>query len=370
MSSFPTHRGTRQSPPGKISAPLTLRRSLFALAAVAATIYLRDVWITGFLAVILAILLDFPVRLLGKIMPRGAATLLTLALGLAGAYFLTPLFLNPLADQARELEEKVPQALEQGRSWLHRTTQPAPGKPAAPAAAIAQGVEKKTQDLPGTIVSGAGSAILHATEFGTTLILLLALGLFFVHEPQEYRRWLRALVSHKYEKTFDTLWDRLEIGLHRWVRGVLIAMTLMGTFTAIGLKLAGVQNWLLLGALTFFGTFVPYVGAIASAIPGLIMALSQSGSTFLLASAVYAGVHVVEGYIVEPFVMKRAVTIHPAILLLWQATMGYLFGIPGIVVATPLYVCLKITLDTLYVERHLAKKPFPPLPEDETSAAA
>ncbi len=129
----------------------------------------------------------------------------------------------------------------------------------------------------------------------------------------------------------------------------------MGTLTALGLLAIGIEDWFLLGVLTFLGTFVPYVGAVASAVPGLLVALGQSPRHFALAVLVYLGVHVVEGYIVEPLVMRRAVELKPALLLFGQGLLGALFGALGFVVATPLIVAGQVLLDYLWVERRLRK---------------
>jgi len=144
--------------------------------------------------------------------------------------------------------------------------------------------------------------------------------------------------------------------LRRWVGGIVISMTLMGTLTAIGLATIGIEQWLLLGVLTFLATFVPYVGAIASSVPGILAGLAQSPRHFLLAIAVYVGVHLVEGYIVEPAVMRRAVEIRPALLLFGQGVFSAVFGLMGTVVATPLIVCGQILTDYLWVERRLGKQ--------------
>lgn len=346
------------SPPkaGNSSARVTVHRTLFALALGVALFYLKEVWILAFLAVVVAVVLSFPVNLLLRVMPRGPATLLTLVLGISATLAFAPFFVTPFVEQAHQAEQKIPEAFLKAKSWLRHTE----GTEVLRGSDLAKGVEKKTEVLADSIVNSAGPAILRATSFGSAAVALLALALFFVHEPNAYRRWVRALVPREHEEAFDTVWERLGEGLRKWIGGILVSMTLMGGFTAAGLWLAGVQNWLLLGALTFFGTFVPYVGALASAVPGLLVALSQSEKTFVWAGVVYLLVHIVEGYIVEPIVMKRAVTIHPAILLLWQVTMGTLFGLAGFVVATPLYVCVKIALDHLYVERGLAKTPYPP----------
>ncbi len=65
--------------------------------------------------------------------------------------------------------------------------------------------------------------------------------------------------------------------------------------------------------------------------------------------------HVVEGYIVQPLVMKHAVRVRPATLLLGQAAAAAVFGVLGAIVATPLLVCLKVVVGQLYIERRLGK---------------
>jgi predicted PurR-regulated permease PerM len=82
---------------------------------------------------------------------------------------------------------------------------------------------------------------------------------------------------------------------------------------------------------------------------------------------VYLSVHIVEGYIVQPFIMKRAVELKPVVLLMGQAIMMTLFGILGAVVAAPLMVCIQIALEYLYIERTLEKGQSPQI---ETRRAA
>ena len=88
---------------------------------------------------------------------------------------------------------------------------------------------------------------------------------------------------------------------------------------------------------------------------------------------VYVGVHVIEGYLVQPIVMRRAVEANPALLLFFQALMGALFGLLGLIVATPLLTVLQITVTTLWIEGRLHKKSpteKPPAPEPSEPVAA
>jgi predicted PurR-regulated permease PerM len=77
----------------------------------------------------------------------------------------------------------------------------------------------------------------------------------------------------------------------------------------------------------------------------------------LYALAIYLGVHVVEGYLVQPLVMRKAVEVKPALLLFGQGIFSAVFGLLGTIVATPLLVCLQALIDYLWVERRLGKEP-------------
>jgi predicted PurR-regulated permease PerM len=196
----------------------------------------------------------------------------------------------------------------------------------------------------------------HVVAFISTAILLLVLAGFLAYDPSLYQQGIRALLPRPWESEFDALWTRLGSGLRGWVRGTLVAMCLMGVLTAVGLLAVGVEGWFLLGLLTFLGVSVPYLGAVVSAVPGLLVALTQSPRHFWLALGVYVGVHIVEGYVVEPLVMRRAVRLNPALLLFFQSLMGVLVGILGLVVAAPLLTLLQIAVTTLWIERRLQKR--------------
>lgn len=325
------------------------------LAAVAALWLARSVLLLGFLSVLVAIVLSFPVNLLARFLPRSAATLLVLVALLGAFAGLGVLAAPTLSREAVQLRETVPRVARDVRRRIARVqaeaTGTAPGRSVpAPAAAPPQAPEAAVE-----AGARAVSAVFDVVAGLTKVILVLVLAAFLVDRPDAYARGLRRLVPAEHEEMFDEAWSRVREGLRRWVGGILVSMLIMGTLTAIGLIAIGIDDWLLLAFFTFLGTFVPYVGAVASAVPGLLVALGQSPRTFALALLVYLGVHIVEGYIVEPFVMRRAVELRPALLLFGQGLLGAILGAIGFVVATPLIVCGQILVGYLWVERRLGK---------------
>ena len=322
---------------------------LVALVAVIAAGWLaREVVLLAFLGILIGVVLSFPVDFLARHLKRGLAVLIVLLVILGAVGAGVAVGAKKIASQAGTVREQAQHAVESVRAKIEELRgggeqpkdQQKQQQPQAPAGAE----EKAVKGIIG-LFSGV-----------TAMVLVLVLGLFLVNEPKTYLEGLRLVVPRRYEEIFDTSFEKVSTGLRKWVGGILVSMTIMGVLTTIGLAVAGIKGWLVLGLLTFFATFVPYVGAIASAIPGLLVAGAQDSSHLMAAVAVYAGVHVVEGYIVEPLVMKRAVKLQPALLLGWQGFFGAVFGLVGTVVATPVLVCVQILTQHLWVERRLGKK--------------
>jgi predicted PurR-regulated permease PerM len=327
---------------------------LLACAAGLAGLWLaREVVLLGFLGVLIGVVFSFPVGWLSRVMPRGLALLLVLIALVGAAAGLVALAAPVLQREVEQLRNSAPRAIQRAQGWVRRV-QSATG---AGGSGEKGDAVQKAPEVAAKVGEKAVPALFAVVSGVTAVILIIVLGAFLVYQPEVYRNGVRSLIPAKYEGTFDEAWRRAGEGLRKWVGGIVISMTLMGLFTAIGLAVVGIQEWLLLGVLTFLGTFVPYVGAIASSVPGLLAGLAQSPRHFVLAGAVYLGVHLVEGYLVQPVVMRRAVEVRPALLLFGQGVFGAVFGLLGTVVATPMLVCAQVLTQYLWVERRLGKDP-------------
>ena len=325
--------------------PIRVGIVLICVVALLAALWLaREIVLLGFLGILIAVVFSFPVGWLSRVLPRGLAVIAVLLALVGGTVGLGLLIAPTLSREYDELKKRAPAAIEKARDYVSRS----PG---------GQQLAQRGPEAVKKAGEKAVPAFLALVSGITGIVLVIVLGAFLVGQPDVYRRGVRSLIPHAHEEEFDESWKRVGGALRRWVGGILVAMTIMGTLTAVGLKIAGIEEWFLLGVLTFLGTFVPYVGAVASAVPGLLAALAQSPRHALYAAVVYLGVHIVEGYLVEPLVMRRAVEIKPALLLFGQGIFSAVFGLMGTVVATPLIVCGQTLIDYLWVERKLAKTP-------------
>jgi predicted PurR-regulated permease PerM len=125
-------------------------------------------------------------------------------------------------------------------------------------------------------------------------------------------------------------------------------MGIVGIITIIGLLMIGAPMAISLGVLATLLTFVPYVGAIVSAIPAILLAFTKGPDMVLYTILVYFIAHVVEGYIVTPFIQHRLVFLPPALILATQFLMELFAGTTGVMLATPLMVVAMVLIKELY----------------------
>jgi predicted PurR-regulated permease PerM len=127
-------------------------------------------------------------------------------------------------------------------------------------------------------------------------------------------------------------------------------MTLVNIYEGIaigcGLWLIGLPNPVLWGVLAFAANYVPYLGALfAGGIVTIVSVVSfDSLGHALLAPLIYFGVNFSDNFI-SPYVMGRRLVLNPVIVFLAVMFWGWIWGIPGVLLAVPMTMIIKIICD-------------------------
>ena len=182
-----------------------------------------------------------------------------------------------------------------------------------------------------------------------TAVVVIATALYLASSPDIYLRGAAHLMPpHRRARVTATL---IEAGrtLRLWLLGQLIAMLTVGVLATAGLFLVGVPLPIALGLIGGVLTFVPYFGAIAAAIPAVLLGLSRGPEVAVWALGVFTLCHLVEGYVVSPLVQRRLVEVPPALIVLALTFAGAAFGPLGIVLGTPLAAVGLVFVRRLYV---------------------
>jgi predicted PurR-regulated permease PerM len=135
----------------------------------------------------------------------------------------------------------------------------------------------------------------------------------------------------------------------------------------IGIYVFGVPMAVPLAVVIFLAAFIPLVGAVASGALAVVVALVTQGVfTAVMTLAVVLAVQQIEGHILQPFILGRAVRVHPLAVVLTVATGGMVAGIGGAVVAVPLVAVTNTVVS--YLKAYAEEQSAPPEIEDEVVA--
>lgn len=209
---------------------------------------------------------------------------------------------------------------------------------------------------PGVLFSLAG----FATTLGgviVNLLLVLIGGVFLATAPAFYRDGLVRLLPG--EEARQRLRDGLDTcgsALRLWLLGQLVSMAMVGVLIGTGLWLVGVPAPLALGALAALAEFVPIVGPIVSAIPGLLLGFAQGWTVTLWALLVYVVVQQIESNFITPLIQRRAVDLPPALTLFAVVAIGAVFGPLGLVLAAPILVVVFVLVKKLWIRDTLHER--------------
>lgn len=184
-------------------------------------------------------------------------------------------------------------------------------------------------------------------------VIVAVVGLYAAANPAGYANGLLRLVPKEHREETRQVGLDVVYTLRWWILGQLVPMVVLGIATMIGLWALGVPLAFTLGIFTGVMIFIPYLGALASEIPAVLVALAQSPRTAVYVLILYLGVHAMEGYILTPLVQKRAVRLLPIVTILAQFLMWILTGLLGVAIATPLAATGLVLIKRLYLHEKI-----------------
>ena len=108
---------------------------------------------------------------------------------------------------------------------------------------------------------------------------------------------------------------------------------------------------MLIGIFSGLVSFIPYLGATISVVIPIILALISDPFTVIWVVLAFIIIQQIEGNLLQPIVMSRAVDLHPALVVFAILIMGTLFGLVGVFLAVPLVAALQVLVRELWVQR-------------------
>ena len=353
LDSAPERAGV--SPPADISKPgdtvtqgATVHHGLQGTAAyawrviiVAAAVYLLFavlaklilVAVAVFVGLVITALLRPLVDLLSRQIPRGLSVAVTLLLTIVAIGAIFTFVADSVASQTTQLSNQFV-------SGLNEIARSLAGAPfhirAGDLGQAGQQIRAWVTQNGGSLAGQALGGVSVAAEVLTGLALAVFCSVFFLNSGSRIWDWLLSQVGgngHRWDGAARAGWATFA----GYTRGIVIIASTDAALVCVALLILRVPLALPLALLTFFATFIPLIGAPIALFVATLVALAARGPLIaLLVLVLIVLIGQIEGNLLQPLVMSRAVNIHPLAVALSVACGTLIAGVIGAVVAVPL----------------------------------
>nr|WP_282547727.1 AI-2E family transporter [Streptomyces rochei] len=266
--------------------------------------------------------------------PRGPATALTAILGFVVMGLIGWFVTWQVMENIDNLSDQVQDGIDELRNWLLNSPFHVTDKQINEIAKhLREAVGANTDQITSAGLEG-GTVVVEAL----TGILLAAFStLFLLYDGKRIWQWTLKLVPAAARPGVAGAGPRAWRTLTASVRGTVIVALIDAIFIGFGIYFLDVPMAVPLAVFIFLFAFIPLVGAVISGALAVVVALVTQGVfAAVMTLIVVLAVQQIEGHILQPFILGRAVRVHPLAVVLSVAAGGMVAGIGGAVVAVPL----------------------------------
>lgn len=349
-------------------------------ALVIAVLYVgREIFVPVALAVLLSfVLAPFVIKLQAWRMPRTLSVIVVVFVGFSVIFGLGGLMVSQASRLAADLPgyqqtlkdkidsirgltggsgtlEKASRVLKELKTELQNSQtggqpgssgilQQSPDKPIT--------VEVKQPD-PGALTTLAAIIEPLISPLTTTLIVVIFVVFILIQRQDLRNRFVRLAGSQDIQRTTAAI-DEAGERLSKLFLTQIVFNAAFGLAIGVGLELIGVPSAPLWGLIAMIMRFVPYIGALISAVFPLILAaaVGSGWEMLLMTGALFAVLELLAGQVIEPLVYGHSTGLSPVAIIVSASFWTWLWGPVGLVLATPLTICLVV------VGRHVDRLQF------------
>lgn len=275
---------------------------------------------------------------------RGASIGLVYLGLLVGVVAIGSLFITPIVAETREFIQRAPvlyqglramlAGLQQRHSWLPDLT------------AILDQLPKEAGRLTEYVGAATGVAF---RVFGgiVSTVSILILSIYMLLEGPAIKQGFLDLFPREHHRRLEVVLGRIGEKFGGWLRGQLLLGMIIGVLAGAGTWILGLPYPFLLGLAAGLTEMIPIVGPVLGAIPAVLVALFGPGWRLLAVIAFFTAIQQLEGHLLVPRVMEKAVGLSPLLTIIAIMVGAKLMGILGALLAVPIAAALQVIVGEL-----------------------
>ncbi len=308
----------------------------------------KVLWVPVVVALLLTVLLNPVVDVLVQRLrfPRGLAAAVTVVGLVAVVGGLLTLAGQQIIQGFAELWDQVQSGFQELLNQLENTPL---GIDGAQVDELLSELGTQVGENSGMVVSGALSVTTTIGQVLIGMVIALFCLLFFLKDGSLIWAWLLRLLPQNGRHRAYEASRRGVVTLGSYTRAQILVAFVDAIGIGIGAAILGLPLVVPLTVLVFLASFIPFVGAIATGIVAVLVALVDQGpGTALAMLLIVVGVQQLEGNVLQPLLLGHAVSLHPVAVVLAVSAGSLAAGIVGALLAVPVVA----TINTVVLYLH------------------
>ena len=335
----------------KISPAHVAYRTVFLVAGLILFGLLFRQLVTLLLAMLVTIIIAIPLAAAAEWferyrIPRPAGALIALFGGVGTLALIIYLLIPPFVDQTNQFVDDVPAIVKD----LERVYADVTGQNAGEVGDKVQHFFERYTNDPDRLIGPLTSIGLNVAGILGALVLILITSYYMAIRPDPLVNGLIRLFPPPRREHARFVLGRVRQSWIGWMEGVVIDMFVTFVMLYVALTLVGLDFAIFFAVLSALLVVVPYFGAIAGAIPPVLLGLTDSPGKALVVLGAYVLVQQLESNVTIPIIMAQRVRLHPAVIAIGVVVVGQLFGFVGLFVAVPILSLIIISVEEFWVK--------------------
>ena len=240
--------------------------------------------------------------------------------------------------------------------------------------AVTNQLATQLQNFAGSLTGGLLPLVSSIAGALINILLTAIISIYLLIDGSRAVAWLRTRLPAPTRDRVVFLLDVLHNVVGGYIRGQILLSAIIAMIVGVGMQLLHEPYAVLIGVLSFVMEFIPVLGTIFVGVVSVLIALTQGWITTLLVLVFFILVHILEGYVLAPRIVGKAVGLHPVISLLALTAGAELFGPWGAIFAAPFAGMLQALLFAFWSQWRKAhrdqfpKEPVEPAQTGDTKA--
>ena len=300
-------------------------------------------------AIVLAYLLEWPVRLLNEKLkcPRLVATMLVLGSFISLVFVVVLVLIPNLWAQLANLLSDLPHMFNRFNEWLLSLPERYPELiDAQTVESIFGTVKEKILSLGESALKLSLASIMNLVTLGIYAFLVPLMVFFLLKDKRQLIDGVSRFLPRN-RTLASKVWVEMQQQIANYIRGKLVEILVVTAVTYAIFLTFGLNYPLLLAVAVGFSVLVPYIGAVLVTIPVVLVAIFQFGDThtfwYILIAFVVS--QLLDGNLLVPFLFSEVVNLHPLIIIIAVLIFGGLWGFWGVFFAIPLATLVKAVIN-------------------------